>query len=1393
MDQSPRPKQRPKLKLSYNDLMKIERVVNAEAKGEGVEGRNAVRGVIFNRLMSDRFPNTVDEVLSAKEFEPVRKYGSIDKIPVDENALNEQLTEMADYIQLGEDASKGSTFFLNKKLSKKRGTDFGGESPMVIGNHTFYKGYKGQEPVTDVSFSHDIELDYQGYDEGGMVSKFMDNTYEAIPAPVPTKNDLDRAKSRARLEAADRLGYFIPPEIKDFGRKAFNFASAVDPVQGIMRGMSASGRAFDEDLPDDERRQAAIEASLETLAPLGLVGVGTLAKQPAKNILLDVLTPTGAPSSMADDAVFDPGRRKFLKQSLAAAGTAAVAPDILSDLGTKATKVVSKSIGNIDAAVAKLLNTRKNSSALIERGLDIEYNLRRKTSTPKPPKDNKLLLSKDYADKLTLEDEFKKELASSGNKPQKEIDDLYRQASLLDNEADNMANEILKTVGDNPEVLPTLESQTIEDLIGSFNINERMSAAQETDAYMALVEEAIRRGMHKDYEKYPMTDLAAEYTLQDIKSGNTTGMVDLRNIDLNVSPATKKETAPRVIKEGVSPQEALELTDEQIELFRRSALEGGRGTSEAFRKALKGRDEELTDLANQLKDGKITVRMYRQAADRIRPIRELNSVPEPATFREVVSALDAGKRKKPIVGLNTTLSEGDEITARLDINAYTDYDVWVPTLTHNKQTMYKPTVVMRNVEFIQPDSPAVKKALNVAAGQAKAPFAVMKGNYVDIDDYDAFSLAKENFKSEEWIQVGYDPTKRGYFYDRSTGEPVLNAEEVIQVGSLVLAKNATKGSADAFAFNEGGMAMGEQMNAVFKSSRTGYAEGGEVGEAPDNTIGVDPVSGNDVPSGSLPEEVRDDVPAMLSEGEYVVPADVVRYYGVKFFEDLRTQAKSGWSDMEANGRIGGSPIDQESNGMEMIEPEDDLPFDVGELQVVDSYEMNEGGIVGYAEGGFDPRNPFRTSKSMSGVFEIKEYINDDGEIMYIQFLNGNPMTFIPRGFRPKEAPAESLAEEVQDSTPTAEPVAQSSSSSSNDRSGGDDSGSSTTNMTEGESAKDWKTEDIDSISRAVKGLGRGSKILPALAGKVNPLLGVAAGIGMGSSSRNTAYDILDGISYQLENQNLSDAQKAEFLKQQAAVQKYLEPSSKNDSIATSMLKGTGIFGKQSSMYENLDDTSGDGRRTFADTWLGDLLGLDGSWGVDGYGLSESLGGARRTGTFNDLGSDAANKRAAERYRGTEEDRALAKEMGITAAELIEQRKAEPKSQSQAAYNAATAEEQTAMSSAAEDTLMSQTASSSSGGSGSLVTGGSDDPSWTQTQIDKETAGGPYDLSTLDWYTGNTSSSSSSNNDTSSSSSGSSWDNTVQAVKDDWNAVKSWLGFEEGGYVDTKQKGLMSKK
>lgn len=131
------------------------------------------------------------------------------------------------------------------------------------------------------------------------------------------------------------------------------------------------------------------------------------------------------------------------------------------------------------------------------------------------------------------------------------------------------------------------------------------------------------------------------------------------------------------------------------------------------------------------------------------------------------------------------------------------------------------------------------------------------------------------------------------------------------------------------------MALNEddQMDAVFKSSRTD----------------VDPVSGNEVPPGSLPEEVRDDIPAQLSEGEYVVPADVLRFYGMKFFEDLRENAKMELARMDREGRIGGEPVEDDE-----LTPE----------------EMQEIDVIMMAVGGYATQQP--TQSTMSNPYEQQQ-------------------------------------------------------------------------------------------------------------------------------------------------------------------------------------------------------------------------------------------------------------------------------------------------------------------------------------------------------------------------------------------------------------------------------------
>ena len=148
---------------------------------------------------------------------------------------------------------------------------------------------------------------------------------------------------------------------------------------------------------------------------------------------------------------------------------------------------------------------------------------------------------------------------------------------------------------------------------------------------------------------------------------------------------------------------------------------------------------------------------------------------------------------------------------------------------------------------------------------------------------------------------------------------------------------------------------------------------------------LDPVSGNEVPPGAMPEEVRDDIPAQLSEGEYVVPADVLQYYGIKFFEDLRSKAKTDLLDLEEGGRIGGEPV----------ESSDEMPFSVDELETYDDGE--EANVRGFQEGG--PVTEMETPYFMGGRNTVvKTYVNADGLKMYIRFINGIAVPPVPEGY-----------------------------------------------------------------------------------------------------------------------------------------------------------------------------------------------------------------------------------------------------------------------------------------------------------------------------------------------------------------------------------------------------------
>lgn len=250
-----------------------------------------------------------------------------------------------------------------------------------------------------------------------------------------------------------------------------------------------------------------------------------------------------------------------------------------------------------------------------------------------------------------------------------------------------------------------------------------------------------------------------------------------------------------------------------------------------------------------------------------------------------------------------------------------------------------------------------------------------------------------------------------------------------------------------------------------KAKITGKAKGGNIakqmelfqdGGLKDEGGTKDPVSGNDVPPGATQEEVRDDIPAQLSEGEFVFPADVVRYIGLEKLMRMRQEAKMGLKIMEDMGQMG--------NADEATIP-DDIPFSVIDIQIAEGEDDDdevekraEGGVIeaanGFAgtttatnplqtrqssmtasptglktaytapiiptatvapTGGFQYKSPIEATQkaTFKGLFggdeltqgpdEYRTYVNDAGAEIQIPFKNNEILTgfSVPQGFKPK--------------------------------------------------------------------------------------------------------------------------------------------------------------------------------------------------------------------------------------------------------------------------------------------------------------------------------------------------------------------------------------------------------
>jgi hypothetical protein len=216
---------------------------------------------------------------------------------------------------------------------------------------------------------------------------------------------------------------------------------------------------------------------------------------------------------------------------------------------------------------------------------------------------------------------------------------------------------------------------------------------------------------------------------------------------------------------------------------------------------------------------------------------------------------------------------------------------------------------------------------------------------------------------------------------------------------------------------------------------------------------IDKESGNEVPNGALKEEVRDDQPAMLSPGEFVIPAYAVRYVGVERLVKLLREAKQGMEQLDDIGLTGEPNADDAGLETAMLpsdmqEGEDSAAFAVGGLQqptgvyganlnrpTQQQFGQQQFGQQQFAAPTqqqfaqpaafapssvlasplsapqYKPTVPIKTDKKFTYPemvytpgptgpgYGVAEYVGPDGKSIFITTVGGKPLSKIPPGFK----------------------------------------------------------------------------------------------------------------------------------------------------------------------------------------------------------------------------------------------------------------------------------------------------------------------------------------------------------------------------------------------------------
>ena len=288
---------------------------------------------------------------------------------------------------------------------------------------------------------------------------------------------------------------------------------------------------------------------------------------------------------------------------------------------------------------------------------------------------------------------------------------------------------------------------------------------------------------------------------EDVLKGYIQGnkpMYGVTGLALGAEALNGDDEIPKFDRGGLAVsglKKLLGLSDEAIESWQKANKVSQRQT----------RVPQVQQAAQALREGLISAKEYRDIVQQYMPIKPFTSVPNMPTPQEMAMALHSNKLEKGLIESNLSLPKGTRVGSRLDIPAYEDYDKWVASIHEGSKSGGNALGYAQTAHLTGDKGPiqfmsSPKAGLNIAVGTNpktgesvnKSTIARIHGDWEGTPSEDVYKRSQDLLGHPDWAQVGMNPFRHSYFYDKSDMAPVVGAEEVLQVGPLVLAKKPKK-------------------------------------------------------------------------------------------------------------------------------------------------------------------------------------------------------------------------------------------------------------------------------------------------------------------------------------------------------------------------------------------------------------------------------------------------------------------------------------------------------------------------------------------------------------------------------------------------------------------------